>query len=247
MKMRRRRLFLGGVLAMMLSATACIVTNDRTTGETRTESKTVPLGGAKSVRVEIEMGAGELKVAGGASDLLNAEFTYNVARWKPEVRYDTSGGEGRLTIQQPSGSHTHLGTTHYAWDLRLSDKVPMEMSVEQGAGRANLHLAGLALTKLDVSLGAGETNIDLDGNWKHDLTASIRGGVGKTTLYLPRDVGVRVTASGGLGAVHASEFSKDGDAYVNEAYGKSPVTLRIDVEGGVGEIDLELGGGSGTV
>lgn len=246
MKMRTRRL-LCGVLPVMLSATACIISNDETTGETRTESKTVPLGGAKSVRVEIDLGAGELKVAGGASDLLNADFSYNVARWRPEVRYDSSNGEGRLTIQQPSASHSHLGNTHYAWDLRLSDKVPMEMSVEQGAGRADLNLAGLALTKLDVSLGAGETTIDLDGNWKHDLTASIHGGVGKATLHLPRDVGVRVTASGGLGAVQASGFSKDDGAYVNEAYGKSPVTLRIDVQGGVGEIDLELGGGQGTV
>jgi len=48
--------------------------------------------------------------------------------------------------------------------------------------------------------------------------------------------------AGGLGAINASDFQKQGDAYVNDVYGKSPVTLQIEVEGGVGEIDLELGG-----
>jgi len=191
------------------------------------------------------MSVGDLKVEGGASGLLNADFTYNVPLWKPEVHYDVNGSEGQLTIQQPSGGgHSHGGNTRYEWDLRLSNKVPMQMSVDEGAGRANLNLAGLVLTQLTVNLGAGEATIGLDGPWKNDLTASIHGGVGKATLQLPQDVGVRVVAHGGLGAINASGFSKDGDAYVNAAYGKSPVSLRIEVEGGVGEINLELGGTS---
>jgi hypothetical protein len=66
--------------------------------------------------------------------------------------------------------------------------------------------------------------------------------VGRATIRLPRDVGVHVVARGGIGAINASGFQKQGDAYVNDAYGKSPVTLQIEVEGGVGEINLELGG-----
>ena len=33
-------------------------------------------------------------------------------------------------------------------------------------------------------------------------------------------------------------MKKDGDRYVNEAYGKSPITVELHVEGGVGSIDL---------
>jgi hypothetical protein len=242
-----RKFRLGIAAVVMFSTAACVLSNNEPVGETQTESKTVQLGGAKSVRVELKIGAGELKVAGGASDLLNADFTYNVPRWKPEVRYDSSGGTGQLIIQQPPSSGGHGGHTRYEWDLRFNNDVPMEISVEQGAGSAHLDLAGLALSKLKVNIGAGETTINLDGKWKDDLAASIHGGVGQATLKLPRDIGVRVVAHGGLGAINASEFSKDGDAYVNEAYGKSPVTLRIEVEGGVGEINLEMGQSSGTV
>lgn len=246
MTKRRVSLIFVLVFAVCMWVACGIGVNHVETGELKTESKTVALGAAKAVDVELKMGAGELKVQGGATGLLNADFTYNVPRWKPEVTYDVSGDSGRLTVEQPSGGG-HGGHTRYEWDLRLSNNVPMQMTVNEGAGQANLNLVGLQLSRLEMDLGAGESTVNFDGPWKKDLSASIHGGVGKATLQLPRDVGVRVVAHGGLGAINASGFSKDGDAYVNDAYGKSRVTLRIEVAGGVGEIDLELGSSSGAV
>jgi hypothetical protein len=232
-----------GFLFFALVATCgCYMGGDRATiGETRKESKTVALGAARSVLVNLEMKAGELKVEGGANDLLDAGFTYNVPEWKPDVRYEVNGGVGNLEVEQP-GSASSTGNTRNEWSLRLSNKTPMEMTVEMGAGRATLTLSGLALSKFELNMGAGETTVDLTGNWKKDLTAQIQGGVGRATIRLPRDVGVHVVTQGGLGAIHADSLQKQGDAYVNDMYGKSPVTLRVEVEGGVGEINLELGG-----
>jgi hypothetical protein len=209
-------------------------------------SKTIPLGHQKSVDVEIKMGAGELRVANGSSNLVSAEFTYNVDSWKPEIRYGVTGTRGTLTIQQPSGVHNNRGKTHYDWDIRLNSQVPMEMNVNLGAGKANLNLAGLNLSRLNLNVGAGEADIDLDGGWQHDVAASIHGGVGQVTLRLPRDVGVRATVHGGLGAIHADGFSRKGNAYTNSAYGESKGNLNIEVEGGIGEVNLVFGGG-GTI
>ncbi|MGO9273609.1 MAG: toast rack family protein [Terriglobia bacterium] len=231
------------LLAMLTVASACVVGDNVTTGDLRTESQSVDLGGAKSVRVEIKMGAGKLKVGSGvkaANGLLDAEFTYNVPRWKPEVQYTRNGDQGLLTIEQPGGGGSH-GNTRYDWDLHLANKVPTEMTVDMGAGKSDLTLGGLTLTTLNVNLGAGETNVDLTGDWKNDFSGHIKGGVGKATLRLPRDVGVRVQARGGLGSIDAHEFRRDGDYYVNDAYGKSRITLDVEVEGGVGQIVLELG------
>ena len=220
----------------------CNMSGDRVTpGEVRKESKAVALGAAHTVKVSLNMKAGELKVGGGASGLMEADFTYNVPEWKPEVKYEVSGSLGNLKVEQP-GSGSSTGNTRNEWDLHLSNKTPMEMTVNMGAGRATLTLTGLALSRLELNMGAGETTIDLTGDWKKDLSAQIHGGVGKATIRLPRDVGVHVVARGGLGSINASDFQKQGDAYVNDVYGKSPVTLQIEVEGGVGEIDLELGG-----
>lgn len=227
------------ILLPLLVVTACN-TGDWDAGPPQTESRTVKLGEAKSARVEIEMPAGELSVGPGAQELLEADFTYNSRYAKPSVEYNVSEGQGRLSIRQPESSHGR-GGGHNRWDLHLSNKVPMQLEVNQGAGRANLTLGGLALSRLDLHIGAGETTVDLTGDWKNDLTANIQGGVGKATVRLPSDVGVRASARGGIGAVHVQGLKKDGDAYVNEVYGKSPVTVNVRVEGGVGEIDLELG------
>ncbi len=230
------------LLPTLLTFCGCTMDGGRVSvGELRTESKAVALGAAKAVRVNLNMKAGELKVSSGGSQLLDASFTYNVPAWKPEVRYEVRGDVGNLDVDQPQAGHV-IGHTRNEWDLRLGGKVPIDMTVNMGAGRASLALGGLPLNGLQLNMGAGETLVDLTGSWKKDLSAQVHGGVGKATIRLPSDVGVHVIAHGGLGAINAGNLHNQGDAYVNDAYGKSPVTLRVEVEGGVGEIDLELGG-----
>jgi hypothetical protein len=96
----------------------------------------------------------------------------------------------------------------------------------------------MAVRRLDVDIGAGELQIDLTGPWDQDLDARIQGGVGEATVRLPREVGVRVQATGGLGGINAQGLRKEGGYYVNDAYGKSDVRLRISVTGGIGQINL---------
>jgi hypothetical protein len=210
-------------------------------GELQTTSNAVGLDDAASVRVEIEMGAGELHVAGGATELLEANFTYNVADLKPEVNY--SGGT--LAVRTPEvragiASLADLDEYRNEWDLRLNDDVPMEMRVSPGASRTDLKLGSLSLTKLDIDGGAGPLTVDLTGDWQNDLKATIAGGLGKRTLILPRDTGVRVVMAVGVGPVDAPDLTKEGEYYTNDAYGQSSVTLEIEVAGGVGETELRV-------
>jgi hypothetical protein len=250
------------MVAVLLAASGCA--GGVRVGKLQTESETVELDDAASVRVEIDMGAGELDVAGGAAELLEANFAYNVAELKPEVDY--SGGT--LSVRTPDaevGIDSLLDITdyRYEWDLRLNDGVPMELDVNVGAGRTDLKLGSLSLTRLDVAGAAGEILVDLSGSasltrvdigggagaltvdltgaWQEDLEATIGGGVGKRILVLPRDTGVRVKVEVGVGGVDAVGLTKEGEYYVNDAYGQSEVTLYLEVAGGVGETELRLG------
>jgi hypothetical protein len=207
-------------------------------GALQTESQSVELGDAKSVSVEINMGAGGLQLTGGAEKLMEANFTYNVAKIKPEVKYTN----GSLVVQQPeyNGFPSLLGITDFRneWGLRLSDEVPMDLSVDVGAGSGNLQLAGLSLTALDVSLGAGIYTVDLSGDWVRGLDVTIDAGAARLTLRLPKDVGVRVKVESGPHTIEATGLTKDGDVYTNAAYGVSDVTLQIDLQAGIGTINL---------
>jgi hypothetical protein len=228
------------VLALAVMA-GCDIDGDRVTpGELRNVSRTVPLGAARSAKVSLEMKAGEMKVEGGATNLFEGDFSYNVTNWKPDVTYDVSDGVGNLRVEQPEAGRS-AGHTRNEWNVRLNNQTPLDMKVIMGAGQATLNLAGLALRRMELNIGAGEVTVDLSGDWKDDVSAQIHGGVGKATIRLPRAVGVYVVAHGGLGAINANDLQKQNGAYVNDLYGKSPVAVRVEVEGGVGEIDLELG------
>ena len=210
-------------------------------GELRSESKSVELGDAKSVRVEINFGAGDLKVTGGAENLLEADFTYNVTELKPEVEYT----DGTLVLSQPESKGLRLDLGGIAgfrneWGLQLNDLVLMDLRVEMGAGTSDLQLAGLSLTGLDITLGAGGSTVDLSGDWAHDLDVTIDAGAGDITVLLPKDVGIRVEVDTGVGTIDAPGLTKDGNIYTNTAFGVSDVTLQIDMQAGVGSINLEV-------
>ena len=226
------------IAVIMILATSCIRTAN--IGDLKRYSKTVELGSAESVRAEIKVGVGELEIAGGANELLEADFIYNVAGWKPEVEYSIIGNQGQLTIQQPSDVDIPEGRFRYEWDLRINNNVPIDLSIVLGVGASSLDLRGLSLTKLDIITGVGEGTIDLTGDWEQDLEASVKGGIGKVTLLLPKDVGVRVNIAGGIGDINTGNLKGDGSAYINDAYGESDVTLNINITGGIGQINLEL-------
>jgi hypothetical protein len=209
-------------------------------GELRTESQSVELGDASSVRIEIDFGAGDLQVSGGAQELLEADFTYNVARLKPEVEYE----DGTLAVSQPDekGLPDLRNITDFRndWGLHLYDDLPMDLQVNVGGGTGDLQLAGLSLTGLDVSLGAGDFTVDLRGDWARDLDVTIDAGAADINVLLPEDIGVRVDVERGPVMIETSGLAKDGDVYTNAAYGVSEVTLQVDMDAGIGRINLEV-------
>jgi hypothetical protein len=252
----------------MLAMLGCTVTNLNIetvkVGELRNESQVVERGDAETVKLYVKMSTGQLHIAGGADELLNADITYNVAAWEPKVHYEVDDdGEGRLTIRQPSTDKVSLRKdTRYEWDLQLSDDVPLDMRIECGAGESDLDLGSLDVTDLDIKQGAGDVNLDLSGNtrlqrlefdigagdadlnlageWDHDVDVDIQGGLGALHLRLPEDIGVRVNVTKGLGDIDVSGLYDRDTYYANEAYDTADVTLEISLQTGIGRITLEV-------
>ena len=245
MQSKSIRLSLG--LALLAGLGGCNVTinGDHAisgTGETIHESNTVDLAKAKGVervRVNLELHAGELDVDGGAKELMEADFTYNVASWKPEVRFERSGFRSTLAVKQGGASAT-MGSTKNEWRLRLNDQIPTDFSLKCGAGENRLNLGELDLRDVQVHIGAGRVELDLRGRQpKHDYSVSIHGGVGEAVVHLPADTGVVATASGGIGEIEVSGLEKQGDEWRSGAAGKGKSTIHLDVHGGIGKITID--------
>lgn len=213
------------------------------TGPTVTETQTVQTLGAQAAEANISMGVGRLLMGGGATDLMSATFSYNVPTWKPEVEYQINGNRGSLRVAQPGGDDLRIPSSadvEYEWDIRLSNSIPMALNVDMGVGEGDLSLRGLNLTDLDVATGVGSSTIDLGGPWNQSFDVSVQRGVGKTTIIVPTQVGVQLKPRQGLGNIRVYGLVQNGDVYHNSQYGVSPVTINIEIFGGVGDTEVRL-------
>ncbi|MBV8895465.1 MAG: hypothetical protein JO051_03060 [Acidobacteriaceae bacterium] len=207
------------------------------TGPVKNETISLDLNNAQRANVKLEMAAGELNVRGGSPKLLDGRVEYNVAAWQPQVIDDNNGQTADVTIKQPEHGHTG-GNTRYRWDLALNNKVLLDLTLNCGAGQARLELGDLDLQNVGVHMGAGQVDLDLEGHPTRSYDVNIAGGVGQATVRLPRNVGVRAEAHGGLGSIEVRGLTKHGDYYSNDLWNSAPVNINLKVEGGIGEIRI---------
>jgi hypothetical protein len=198
--------------------------NDVRLGPMEHDTKVLDLDKSEMTRVEIKMGAGELRLAGGASNPGS----------KPQVEYHSTGVRSDIDVH-PSGTVQHGESK---WDMRFNDSVGMDLVVKMGAGEAHLNLGSLNLRSVAFDLGAGEVDADLRGHPKRSYDVRINGGVGQATIHLPRSVGISATAVGGIGEVNVSGLEKRNDRWINPGHENDPVNIRLDVKGGIGQIDV---------
>ncbi len=204
------------------------------------ETVAIERGKVEMVRMELVMSAGEVSLKGGASKLLEGTLFYNIPSMKPVVRYEDTGFRGHLLIDQSGDSSIHIGKNiRNKWELAADNNIPLDLILRMGAGESRLILGEMTLRRVEVNVGAGKMTMDLRGDPQKDYDVEVHGGVGEATIHLPTDIGVSVNARGGLGEIKTSgDLRKDGPSYVNSAYGKSGVTVRVDVQGGIGQINL---------
>jgi len=202
------------------------------------DTKVINLGAAKAAHFEIEMPAGELTIEGGADHLLQADFYHGGAWESPSVDYSVEDGIGQLRIGQEGGGHM-MGHSDNRWKLKVSNSVPLQLKIDMGAGRGDIRLAKVDLTRIELNIGAGQVLMDLTGERAKDLHAEIQGGVGEAILKLPKNVGVIAEVHGGLGSIDVKGMKEEDGNYVNPAYGKSPSTIHLTVQGGIGHIMLQ--------
>jgi hypothetical protein len=171
--------------AMALLAGACGTQGSGGTpqvGKMQHDSESVDPKDAQSASAQLKMGAGELNLTGGADQLMEADFSYNVSEWKPKVSYDVSGKKGELVVKQGSAEGGNLsGGARNEWDISMNDELPIDLVVQLGAGESNLDLDSLTLKGLDLQVGAGKITVDLTGDYTQGFDASIEGGAGYGT------------------------------------------------------------------
>ena len=208
---------------------------------TTSEQLTQPLSGIQSASIDLNIGISRVNINAlnpNATDLMQGTFHH--AEGSQIVKtYNVAGSEGRLALSEQGTAWTFWSGASSRWDIALNPQVPLTLRVNGGAGNANLDLSALNVTALTIDAGVGSLNITTP---KAGATVmSVNGGVGSTRITIPPGVAARIAVNGGLGGTHVDEarFPKFDNAYQSADYASAVNKLTIDVNGGVGKIDIQ--------
>jgi hypothetical protein len=238
------------VLALTLACVALgTVAGCVRAGETLQESRTIARGNAQDVVARLEMESGDLVVEGGAQELMEADFRYNVDRWEPEVDYRLDGTTGRLTVAQPGAGPFAwiVGGTTNAWYVRFSDEVPIAVRVDVSSAPVNADFSELDLVAFETDVDSGDTLAILDRAHPSLEEVDLDSSSGEIELQLTGDyerlsnVDVR-TSSGDV--LIDLRGTWDSDTRVRVRVSSGDVTVLVPP--GV-DIDAEAGTESGNV
>jgi hypothetical protein len=194
-------------------------------------SETVPVGSATTARVEIGMAVGELHISGGATDLMEADFIYD-EELAPQLDYQVDGSQGVLTIKQASSNNVR--STGNEWNIRLSNRVPLDVHVNVAAAAADLVLDTLPVLSLDVHSASGDVVVGMSGDqpWVDRIKVESASGAIQLRLngtYRSLSRLESRSASGQLEVDLGGNWKRDLEANINSVSGAVIVTVPTDV------------------
>jgi hypothetical protein len=230
------------VLVALLAAVGLYFSGGSLLGTTRATTEQIEQGleSASRATVTITSSVSELRVTGlndsnklisGKIDLAGGE--------KAIKQFSKSGDVATYELRSEWSRGRAVNLRNHLWDLALTTRVPLDLTIEAGVGRTTLDLRDIQLSSLDINTGVGETTVNLAaGSYK----VNVNTGVGATTIRLPTDVAARVEIERGLGAVNVrGDFDKDEDVYTSSDYATAENRIDLRVQGGVGAITIQTG------
>jgi hypothetical protein len=115
-----------------------------------------------------------------------------------------------------------------------------ELNVDVGAASFTaLHLGNANADQIRVRGGMGAIDLDFSGTWQRDLTVLTRVGIGKTTLRVPDDVGVRLEIQRVAAGFDHEGMVKRDDAWYSRNWDTATRKLRIRAETVFGALELQ--------
>ena len=222
----------------------------------------IPYKNYRLARIEVQMQAGEFFISGGTKNLLDAEYTYTSKNHAPDLRYDEveEGVIIRSKMPELDLSNIHFNDKEAdRCEITMNSKTATDLGVKFGAGEGNFDLTGINLRKVnfelgagefkikisdsplqifDLSAGVGEATVDFSGEWKQNLKAGFKCGIGELKIKVPKDVNVSVELNGLLGSIDAPSFSRKSRKELYYHAGDGHSEIKMSIQGGLGNIEL---------
>jgi hypothetical protein len=200
----------------------------------------VPLESATSAEISFKHGAGRLVLDANArtGDLLSGSFTGGVT-----ADVDRSGATAKVTLHTPTDlifdGGFPFGGHGYEWRVGITPQIPLSLRFETGASESKFDLSGLKVTDVTLETGASSTEITTPANAGY-TKMKVESGAASVKIIIPQGVGASIHVESGLAGINidAKRFTRDGDTYRSADYATAANKLDLDIETGVGSVDV---------
>ena len=145
---------------------------------------------------------------------------------------------GGLTLRS---MRLECGATDAALLFSTPNRTRMrDLEIDVGAADFSaVRLANANAEQVRVRGGVGVVDLDFGGTWTQDMNVVARLAVGKLTLRIPSDVGVRLEVQRVAAGFEHDGFLKRDDAWYSDNYDAARYKLRLRAETHFGQIDIQ--------
>lgn len=185
------------------------------------------LSGQSELGVSVEYGAGEFSLAPAPPGQLY-RFTLRYDEERAEPVHEFSGSQLTVGVDGNSRGVFRDQSRRGELSLELSDRVPIELSIQMGAVEADIELGGMRLRSLSIQTGASETDI------------SVSAPNPETMSHLELQVGAASFEARDLGRLNAERISLEAGAgsVLLDLGGLTREETRMDLEMGLGSLEV---------
>ncbi|MDE2868209.1 MAG: hypothetical protein OXR64_03545 [Chloroflexota bacterium] len=212
------------------------------------ESISVKRDGARSARLNLAVGGGDLSLSGGAPSglLLSGGSQGSIAEVKvseQRVSVSTSGDRSTVDVNLNADWSFQFPPRRTRssprWVLRHAEGIPTDIQIAGGVSDLDLDLQELNVQSLKVDAGAADIDVVLPAHAGR-TTAEFSIGAADLDITVPPSVAARIDFEGGISSLNIDEsrFPKQGDQYVSPDFESAANRVTIKIEAGVSDITI---------
>lgn len=189
----------------------------------------------------IHLKAADLKLSSGTDKLISAELDYSDI--KPLVTYQHRESDSSATVEIKDSERSHWGWSFSKawswagnekknWEIRLTDRIPIDLRVNTKASRTDLDLSDLKINSFDLDAKASNVEIKIS-DLVNDVTCKIDASASKLSISFPEDMGLKIENHAKVSTTSFSHLSlKETDnGYETPDFEKAPRKLILYLEG----------------
>ncbi len=201
------------------------------------ETFSIDLQGATDGEVELDHGAGQVIVTGGAPE---GKFMEAISGAAMEYKARLSGSTLKVDVNAGPSMLPFLGPEGGAWRFKLTERIPLSLEVNAGAASMDFDLTDLQVKLFQLETGASSTTLKLPANAGMTVV-EIEGGAASYKVWVPQGVAARVSLDGGTNSLNIDEdrFPRHaGGYYQSPDYESAANRTEIRFEGGASSITV---------